>query len=165
AITHQAAVMVAGQTSDRFTWFDADCKQRTVALAQAGYLRQATYDAAGTLRTVTGTGSNGWNGWGYVVLHYNGGAATSQGSSAMHRTVLDGRHHAIHEFKLRLSPGGAVDATIHWLVATGRTHPIYSITLDSTPAGANAVSADTRSPYGDLDWDATGNDQVEGVGW
>lgn len=162
----------AGTASRRFSFYDARCKLRTAAIASTttgGYLRELTYDNAGATRTCTGTGSNGWDGWGYVVSHYgNGGSAsTSNGTTTTQRAVLAGRHHAIQEVKVRVNPGGAVDATIHWLFATGRTHPLYSLTLDATPAGIDAVKADSRAPYGDMSWDGIANNSgtVDGVGW
>jgi hypothetical protein len=68
---------------------------------------------------------------------------------------------------MRVSPGGSVDVTIHWLFATGRSHPVFAITFDATPAGQNAVNADTRAPYGNLNFDGVsdGSGDVAGVGW
>ncbi len=160
---------VATTPSDRFAWSDGDCQRRSAAFARTGgYLRQVTYPVGGQQRVVTGTGSNGWNGWGYVVMHYGNTAATSRGATPTLTDVLAGPHHAIYQEKLRLMAGGPVDVTIHWLIATGRSHPIFSITMDTMAAGADVVNADSRSPYGDLDWDgvgAVGDDEVEGVGW
>lgn len=162
--------IAAGTASKRFSFFDARCKLRTAAIASdatGGYLRELTYDAGGTKRTCTGSGANGWNGWGYVVSHYAGNASTSNGATTTQRAVLAGRHHAIQEVKVRVNPGGAVDATIHWLLSTGRSHVVYSLTLDATPAGANAVNADSRAPYGDMTWDGITDNSgtVDGVGW
>ncbi len=160
----------AGTASKRFSFYDARCKLRTAAIASTttgGYLRELTYDNGGATRTCTGTGSNGWNGWGYVVSHYAGSASTSNGATTTQRAVLAGRHHAIQEVKVRVTPGGPVDATIHWLFATGRAHPLYSLTLDATPAGSNVVTADSRAPYGDMSFDGIANNSgtVDGVGW
>src|SRR5258707_516039 len=81
-----------------------------------------------------GTNVNGWNGWGYVVNHYASSAGTSRGHPGTFRTVFAGAHHAIHEFKVRMNPGGPLDATVHWFFASGRSYPVYFITLDATAA-------------------------------
>jgi hypothetical protein len=159
---------VDGYVSDRFTFHDAECKPRSAALVRTdardpggsygGFLRRYTCGS----RTIDGTGANGWKGWGYVVMHYANTAATSRGTAGTYKTVLAGKHHAIHELKVRLRPGGNADVTMHWLLATGRSHPLLGITMDSSPAGADAFSADTRTPYGDMAWDVVHGD-VEGI--
>jgi len=174
----EGAFNLGGYSCDRFTWSDAGCRPRTAALvknnaadpggSRGGYLRQITYEAGGKTRTVSGSGSNGWNGWGYIVNHYGSTAATSRnGSGGTLRTVLSGTHHAIHEFKVRVSPGGPVDTTIHWYFATGRSNPVYAITFDATPAGPDAVKADSRAPYGDMLFDGKSDNsgEVSGIGW
>jgi len=175
AIAVDAARNVDGYTSDVYTFHDARCSPRGAALvrnnaadpggSRGGVLRQYTYKSGATTRTCNGTGVNGWNGFGYVVDHYASTAAESLNTAGTFRTVLSGKHHAIHEFKVRVSPGGPVDATIQWFFATGRSHPIFAITLDSTPAGANTVKADSRAPYGDFAWDSNPAGDVSGIGW
>ncbi len=175
-IAIDAAKSVDGYTSDVFSYYDGRCNLRSAALvrndavdpggSRGGFLRQMTYEAGGAKRSCNGTGANGWNGFGYVVSHFGagGGDSDTQSIGGTHRTVFAGKHHAIHEFRARISPGGPVDVTIHWFFATGLSHPIYSITYDATPAGANVVMADTRSPYGDMTWDGKADGNVEGVG-
>ena len=175
ALAVAASQKVDGYNSDVFSYYDATCTLRTAALvhndaadpggSKGGFLRQLTYTTGSKLRTIKGTGINGWNGFGYVVDHYASSDANSQGTGGTTKTVFAGRHHAIEEFKLRVSPGGNVDVTMHWMFATGRSHPLLAITLDATPAGSNKVSADTRTPYGDMAWDENANAAVEGVGW
>jgi hypothetical protein len=130
-----------------------------------GYLRRLTYEVAGTKRTCTGTGANGWNGFGYIIDHYASTASETQQTQGKARVVLAGKHHAIHEYTWAISPGGNVNVTAHWIFATGRDHPLFSITFDATPAGSNGVNADTRAPYGDLGWDEDTKGEVSGVGW
>ena len=174
----EGAFNLGGYACDRFTWSDAGCKTRTASLvknsaadpggSRGGYLRQITYEANGQPRTVNGSGANGWNGWGYIVNHYASTASTSRtASGGSLRTLLAGAHHAIHEFKVRVNPGAAVDTTVHWYFATGRSHPIYAITFDATPAGADKVQADTRAPYGDMIFDGGSDNRgdVSGIGW
>lgn len=173
AQTLDANVSVGGYMSDRYGWSDGACLRRTAALvrnnaadpggSRGGYLRELTLTVNGASRTARGTGSNGWNGWGYVVNHYGSSADTSRGRTGTFRTVLAGAHHAIHEFKVNMSPGGPVAATIHWFFATGRSEPVYGITFD-VGATANAVSADTRAPYGDLAFEGTAG-PIAGIGW
>ncbi|MCC6808149.1 MAG: hypothetical protein IT381_12055 [Deltaproteobacteria bacterium] len=163
---------------DRYVWFDAFGTRRTIALVKndqpdpfgtnGGYLREATYLMPdGSERLTRGTGESGWNGFGYVVNHFRGQSDNSRSKLGATRVVFAGRHHAIHEFKVQMQPGGAVDTTIHWLVATGKSHPIYSITFDSSPAGDNVVLADARAPYGDYAFEgvAAGTGALSGLGW
>ena len=60
---------------------------------------------------------------------------------------------------------GPVDTTIDWLFATGRDHPLWAVTFDASPSPADSIEADTRAPYGDLQWDGGANADVDGVGW
>jgi hypothetical protein len=164
--------------SNQFTWYDSAGKPRTAALVKndrtdplgrkGGYLRQYTYSLGATTRVVNGTDVNGHPGFGFTTNHFgaNGSSATlSDYYQGTYRAVLRGRHHAIHEFKWRLPIGAPVDVTVQWFFATGRDHPLWSVTFDSSPAGANVVNADTRAPYGDLQWDGGMNSDVAGVGW
>ena len=54
---------------------------------------------------------------------------------------------------------------VQWFFATGRDHPIYAITFDLTGVADGAVLADSRVPYGDVQWDGGGGTPVSGVGW
>jgi hypothetical protein len=171
---HEAAVSIGGYNTDRYTWSDGACAHRSAALVRndasdpggshGGYLRQLVWSRNGTDVTATGTGANGWNGWGYVVNHYASTSDSSMGRTGTYRTVLAGAHHAIHEFKVRVQPGGPVDATLRWFFATGRTNPVVSVSYDVTPAGPNAVAADTRAPYGDLAFEGSSG-AIGGVEW
>ena len=166
---------LAGAKGELVAWSDADCRPRTTSLVRndaadpfgshGGYARAFTYVADGKTRSCEGSGGNGWAGFGYIVNHYGNGASQTQGVSGKYRTVLAGANHAVHEFTWRVNAGGPVDVTVHWSFATGRSHPLYSITYDATPAGADAVKADTRSPYGDVKFDDGKNGPIDGVGW
>lgn len=179
AIGVEVGANVDGYRSDLFSWSDAECGRRSAALVQndrvdpggsrGGFLRALTYDVGGSTRTVTGTGAQGWHGWGYVVNHYVNAAGEqdadlSRSRTGTFRTLLSGPHHAVHEFKLRMMPGGPVDVTVHWTFATGRSEPVYAVTYDATPAGADVVRADTRAPYGDLAFEGIAG-PIGGIGW
>ena len=168
---------VDGFASSQFTWHDSQRQPRTVALVKndrldptnhwGGFLRQLTYNLGETTRVVNGSSST-HPGFGYTVNHYpasGSSAALSYSYKGTYNAVLRGRHHAIHEFKWRLYMGASVDATVHWFFATGRDHPLWSVTFDSSPAGQDVIEADTRAPYGDLQWDGGANSEVAGVGW
>jgi hypothetical protein len=174
-IAVDSTTKVDNSGADTYAWFDAQCHPRTAALLRndavdglggaGGYLRKLTYEFAGQRRSCTGTGANGWNGFGYPVNHYGNTVANTQQTQGQYAVVFAGRHHAIHQFKWRLNPGGPVDVTAQWIFATGRDHPLFSVTYDASPAGANVVFADTRTPYGDLGWDNDAKGPVSGVGW
>ncbi len=161
----------AGFNADVFGWHDRDCRARVARLARpspsqaGGYLYDLAFHADGARRLARGTNAGGWNGWGFVVLHYAQTAATTQGlPPTFSGTVLAGRHHALHRFRWRLSAGGPVDATVDWLFVTGRDEPLFAVTLDSSPAGADVVKADSRAPYGDLAFEGEPGD-IGGLGW
>ena len=174
----EAGVSVDGFLSDRFTWQDVDCKPRSAAMVRndgadptghfGGYLRQIVYTTGGETRTINGS-SDTHPGWGYTVNHFGNGGSSSSSSrdtQGTWSTLLAGRHHAIHEYHwFHPIDGHDVEITIQWLFATGRDHPLWAITFDTSAAGANAVNADTRAPYGDLQWDGGANADVAGVGW
>jgi hypothetical protein len=172
------ATVTAGYAGDEFHWSDATGAPRTATLVRndasdpfgtsGGFLREASYVMPnGDVRHMQGTGSNGWAGYGYVVNHYDGTVDSSKEHSGSYRTAFLGRHHAMHEFKLRISPGAPVDVTIQWFFATGRSHPVYAITYDTHPAMGAPLHADSRAPYGDFGFDGTpgGTGEVSGLGW
>ncbi len=120
----------------------------------------------GTTRVCDGA-SEVHPGWGYTVNHYGGTSRSSREAPGTFRTVLAGRHHALHEYRWTLDFGSSrlVQATVHWFFATGRDHPVWAITFDSSQIAANALQADSRAPYGDLLYDGNANAEVSGVGW
>jgi hypothetical protein len=177
ALVVQAGAKVEGTSADTFTWYDDRCLPRTASLLRndaadafgehGGYLRALSYQAAGKTRAIKGSGANGWQGFGYIVSHFgsSGDDADTMSVGGTYRTVLAGRHHAIHEFKWDISPGGLVHVTVHWMFSTGRAHPLFAITLDSSATKAGTVQADSRSPYGDLSWDNGAQGDISGDGW
>ncbi len=172
-MTLEADINLSNYRVDRYGWFDSDCRKRTAALvrnsstdpggSKGGYLRELTWSSATKSITSKGTNSSGWNGWGYVVNHYAGSAALSQNVAGTFRTILSGTHHSVHEFKLQMSMGGPVGITVWWSFSTGRSAPVYAITFDVT-AAVNAVTADTRAPYGTLAFEGTPG-EIGGIGW
>jgi hypothetical protein len=158
-------VQVAKMATDRFTFSDAACLPRTAAMAQdhRGFLRQYTYTYdSGKVRTATGTGVNGWDGWGFIINHgLEGGGANSSSAPTI---VFTGDHHAIYEYK---STVNGVVVTRRWFFASGRDNPLFAVTFDAT-ARQPGINADTRTPYGDIAWDGDEyfpNTVVSGVGW
>lgn len=171
----EPGVSVDGFVSDVFTWRDARCLPRSAAMVRndvrdpagsyGGYLRRYTYEAGGVTRTCDGSSAR-HPGFGYTVNHYGDTASSSRQASGTWRTVFAGRHHAVHEYTVdQRIDGQTVRVTIQWSFATGRDHPLWAITYDLTGVPADAVRADTRSPYGDLQWDGGADADVSGVGW
>ncbi len=167
-------VSVDGFQSNTFAWDDRSGATRTAALVKndrvdpkghhGGYARQFTYMMDTVKRTVNGA-IDEHPGFGFVVNHYGSSGTSSHGVTGTYQALLRGRHHAIHQYKWRMNAGGAMDVTVQWFFATGRDHPIYAITYDCSPAGRNVINADTRSPYGDMNWDGGAGSNVAGVGW
>lgn len=163
---------------DSVYWSDDKGLLRSVSLVRnevtdpfgssGGYIRQMSHvHPSGETRSITGTGVNGWNGWGYVVLHYRGAVDNSKDNLGSHRVVFAGKHHTIIEYKTQMFPAGPVATTLHYVFATGRAHPLYALTLDTREAGNEAVRADTRAPYGDMNFDGQADNigVVSGLGW
>ena len=166
--------------SDVYRWLDGQRQQRTAVLTRntlldpggsyGGMLRQFRFHMGSQERVATGTGASGlWNGWGYVVSHYGDTVAYTASVAGSWRQVFVGRHHALHEFSWSLPINGTpVKVTVQWFFATGRDHPLYAVTFDTSAAGPGglSVSADSRTPYGDIAWDGDGtNAWVDGVKW
>jgi hypothetical protein len=171
----QAGTKVEGTAADTFGWYDDQCLPRTASLFRndatdafgehGGYLRSLSYQVAAKTRRIKGSGVGGWQGFGYIVSHHDKTAANTQGIGGKYTTILAGKHHAIHEFQWDIAAPGPVHVTVDWMFATGRAHPLYAITLDSSAMPVGAVSADSRSPYGDLAWDNGAMGDVSGDGW
>ncbi|MBI1357571.1 MAG: hypothetical protein GC160_24790 [Acidobacteria bacterium] len=94
--------------------------------------------------------------------------------------VFAGRHHAIHQFTLNYPRWGLdpdfgaprrydMPVTVQWVFATGRDHPLWTVTFDLSQAPADAVEADFRAPYGNMNFDGTPSGQwgdvIGGVAW
>lgn len=166
--------------SDVYRWLDEGRQQRTAVLTRntgpdpggsyGGMLRQFRFSLGSTERVTTGTGASGlWNGWGYVVSHYGSTVAYTANVAGTWRQVFVGRYHALHEFSWNLPINGLpVKVTVQWFFATGKDHPVYAVTFDTSAAGSDGlgVSADSRTPYGDVAWDGDGTQAwVDGVKW
>ena len=169
-----------GYDSDSYRWLDSHKQPRTAVLTRnesldpggtyGGMLRQLRFFAGPQERVATGTGASGkWNGWGYVVNHYDKTLVRSADRPGRYRQVFAGPHHALHEYTWELPiREEQVKVTVQWLFATGRDHPLYAITFDSSAAGPAGLSAsvDSRAPYGDIAWDGDGTlAEVDGVKW
>ena len=174
-LTIDAGVDVGGYHSDRYTWHDARCEPRSAALVHndvrdpsghfGGLARELTYRVGDDVRTCTGS-LDDHPGFGEVVNHFADAASVSSSFAGTYRTLLAGPHHALHEYRWRYPiDGHDVTVIVQWFFATGRDHPIYAITFDLTGVVDGAVLADSRAPYGDVQWDGGGGTPVSGVGW
>ncbi len=171
----ERGVNLDGFMSDVYTWLDASGRPRSAAMARndardptgnyGGGLRRLVYEVGGQTRVATAA-SDRYPCFGYAVSHYTGGAALTGHVAGDHRVLFEGAHHAVHEYRWRVFIGsGNVDITIWWVFASGRDDPLYAITYDARPAGENVVHADSRAPYGELEFDDGQNLDVDGVGW
>lgn len=181
-----ARVVASGQSADEYSWVDADGRARSAAFVddnyRGGYIRRITYQLAdGSVREASGgvDPSTGYQGFGYLVSHYdtgsNSGASSSDSRDAAGHgaTLWQGKHHLVRSYTVDLHPRGykngvvgTVHATVHWLIATGRSSMLFSLTLDSSDNAADAILADSRAPYGAIGWDgAAGKDSLAGVAW
>ena len=166
---------VSGYVSEVVTWLDSRCRPRTAALVQndvrdpsghyGGLVRRFTYDVAGTTRTAESDNSD-HPGFGEVTTHFGSTATISSSRAGTFQTLLAGPHHVLHEYRWRYAiDGHDVSVVVQWFFATGRDHPVYAITYDLTGTPDRTVNADSRAPYGDVQWDGGGHTPVSGVGW
>lgn len=154
---------------------------------RGGALREFRYqmpDDSTRIANVTNYGNGGQGGFGYVVSHSawqsNGGGCNGDdsplgyGTPGTFQRVFEGRHHAIFRFTQNYprhcsaAPGGAtssVPVTIDWTFSTGRDNPLWSITYDMSALPANYLFDDSRAPYGELNIDGAGANDISGVGW
>ncbi len=180
-LSHAPAQSVSGFAADEYVWFDAACRRRSAALVKndrmdpagkwGGYARRFTYeisdgDLEGVARSCESSHPD-HPGFGYAVNHLaSGGSVSSRKNRGTYEVLLAGRHHALHAYRWTYAIGGqTLGVTVHWLFATGRSHPVWSVTFDTSRAADGAVNADSRAPYGDIDWDGGAKAEVSGVGW
>ena len=164
--TATGALSLTAVTSDNglparsVQWRDVAGKPRTAVMVDqrpqgAGYLRQLTYQVAGVDRVCRGTGADGYHqGDGYVQNHTGyGGDSSSHNTPGTTSVLLAGRHHAIISYDMPgyTISGQAVPTRVQWFFANGRSHPIFAISQDARALAGN-LAADSRSPYGDVDY-------------
>ncbi len=157
--------------------------------SQGGALREFRYQMPDTTTRVAGVtnyGNGGYGGFGYVVSHRgestNGlppGVDDSPLGFAFagsFQRVFEGRHHAIfrftqmyprHSSQAAVPPNTTyfVPVTIDWIFSTGRDNPVWAVTWDLSGVPANSLNDDTRAPYGELNIDGIGFQDIDGVGW
>lgn len=159
--------------------------------SRGGALRRFDYRLPGGASRSAGPttyGNGGHAGFGYAVAHSNwpsnGGACIGNDSplggriSGSFERVWEGRHHAIFRFRqdyprncAQAAPAQSIPLpiTIDWLFATGRDHPLWSITYDMAVPGkeiaAGTLLDDSRAPYGELNIDGVGAENLSGVAW
>jgi hypothetical protein len=137
-----------------------------------GYAHEFTYLKAGLPQVNTGT-TNDHPGTGVLVNHFTWANGTYDSTSSLDapgarstQVLLEGPHHALYALKfLYQIKDCSIASTIHWFFATGQDHPRWAVTQDSTTAAANCLSADTRGPYGDIDFDGNKGTNTAGVAW
>ena len=173
-------VALDGFRATRYAWRDGVCRSRSAFMVRndvkdptgqfGGYLRRYTSEVDGRARGCDGSTEH-HPGFGFTINHYldasnNDTSNSSKEFAGTYRTVLAGRHHALHEYQWTLNLGGhPVKTTIHWLFATGKDHPLWAITFDTSQIAPNKLNADTRAPYGDLLYDGNANAEIAGVMW
>jgi hypothetical protein len=154
--------------------------------AQGGSLRQFQYQLAnGSTRTATVTtyGNAGYEGFGYVVSHSTAGNCVGDDSPlggfipGTWTRIFEGRHHAIFRFQQNYPRNCTTDnsgthtipVTIDWVFSTGRDNPLWAITYNiagASPAlAANIIFDDSRAPYGELNIDGEGFQDIDGTAW
>lgn len=170
-----------GFTGHLISWIDETNKMREAFLVDnekkdpygfyGGYLRRFSYTYQGKVKKCLGS-SRVHPGFGYTVNHYKspGGSGGDSVSSRMYpgrsNTIFHGKHHYIQEFYWQIPiRGKKINTRVQWFFADGLSHPIFRISYDMRHLKANSILADSRSPYGDLQYDGGEGGFVEQIGW
>jgi len=168
-------------TCDLIQWTDKDGRPRRVWLANAtlqpffdapngGYIHRYEWQAPSGLRRCENSGGT-TGGWGFLVNHaawthraWINSKQDGYGSAA--RLVPIGEHHAVWEYRSRLGTSGLstnpyVDSTVHYVFKDGDDQFQYAVTFDASAIPAwsavpGLLGADSRSPYGSINWDGDG---------
>lgn len=155
-----------GYPAHKVQWTDSTGQPRSAIMVDQsasgpGYLYQLTYQYNGSNRVCAGTGITGYPGDGFVENHNTEGSDNNSLDDATPGTtviVLQGNSHAIIEYSMPTYQvlGSTIPTTIHWFFADGRSHPIFAISQDARATSGN-LGADTRSPYGSINFDGSAN--------
>ncbi|MCY7386555.1 MAG: Ig-like domain repeat protein [Burkholderiales bacterium] len=161
---------------------------------KGGFLNQFVYRLPNNSARTVNPSSPGTGGFGYIVSHLQDAALANNNNeddsplgppqpdnlNGATQTVFAGRHHALHTYTLNYPRWGrnammistkySMPVTVGWVFATGRNYPLWTVTFDMSQIPPNAVSADTRAPYGNMNFDGAVNefgdgDVIGGVGW
>jgi len=124
-----------------------------------GYLYSLTYQYNGDSRVCAGTGITGYPGDGFVENHNTQGSDNNSLDDSTPGTttlLLNGNSHLIIQYSMPTYQvlGETIPTTICWLFADGRSNPIFALSQDARATAGN-LGADTRSPYGSLNFDGT----------
>jgi hypothetical protein len=194
ALQIEHGVTVSSMLSDRFTWTDSAGKPRVAALAhndtgagpggvRGGALREFQYrmpDNSTRTAGVTNYGNGGNAGFGYVVSHASNSSCIGDDSplggyfAGTWQRVFEGRHHAVFRFTQNYPRNCSttlpvvartVPVTIDWVFSTGRDNPLWAVTWDLSGVPVNTFWDDSRAPYGELNIDGTGAEDISGVAW
>ena len=159
--------------------------------ARGGALREFRYqlpNGSTRVASITTYGNGGYAGFGYVVSHASRSTCVGDDSplggftAGTFERVFEGRHHAIFRFHLNYprncgTTGGlarTMPVTIDWMFTTGHDHPLWAVTYDVDQATAVAGGAiapantfydDSRAPYGELNIDGEGFEDLDGTAW
>ncbi len=159
--------------------------------ARGGALREFRYqlpNGSTRIASVTTYGNGGYAGFGYVVSHASRSTCVGDDSplggftAGTFERIFEGRHHAIFRFHLNYprncgTTGGlarTMPVTIDWMFTTGHDHPLWAVTYDVDQAAAVAGGAiapantfydDSRAPYGELNIDGEGFEDIDGTAW
>jgi hypothetical protein len=173
ALTVTAVTSGNGYPAHQVQWTDSTGQPRSAVMVDQsasgpGYLYQLTYQVNGSPLVCAGTGITGYPGDGFVENHNTEGSDNNSlddstpGTTAI---VLSGSNHAIIAYSMPTYQilSVTIPTTIYWFFADGRSHPIFAISQDArTNAAAGNLGADTRSPYGSLNFD--GGDGSSDIG-
>lgn len=192
ALVLNSNVNVNGLNAEKFTWFDNEVKTRTISLVRndqpgtkGGFMEQFSYVLPDNSTRIINANASGVRGFGFIVSHLkestlatnNGDDDSPIGSNMSNawRVVWRGSNHALLEYTLNYPRWGKnaagvatkynMPVTIHWLIQNGKRYPLWSVTMDLTAAPNNAVEADSRAPYGEMEFSGNANDLVDGVAW
>lgn len=171
-------VFVEGAACDWMAWGDASGRERVLTVVRqkdrenfwGGYVPFLRYIAGDTLRDCRSIGGGALGGFGHLVFHGTGAPGWVNSKENAERVqcapLFVGRQHAFYRAAIDVAtPNGPLVCTVDYVVRQGRNDFGYALTVES--GSTTNLIADTRSPYGEFDWEGNGvyAEAISGLGW
>lgn len=176
-IKNESVSLPIGVTANRISWYDSENRQRHVDISDitkrdyngnfGGCVYSYVYKKQDGSTVSSTCSDTGHPCFGLFVNHYSGGSDDSAQHKGLYsRIEFIGPHHAIFSSKTAYPIGSVpVTSTAKTFFANGRDHMVTAYTQCSSGNSKRDLNADTRSPYGNLDYGGSSTAPVTNIGW
>ena len=164
-------------TANRISWYDSENRQRHADISDitaqdsnknfGGCVYSYVYQNPDGSTVSSHCTDTNHPCFGLFVNHYQGGNEDSAYHKGLYsRIEFMGPHHAIFSSKTAYPINGvSVTSTAKTFFANGRDHMTTAYTQCSSGNNAGDLNADTRSPYGNLDYGGSSTVPVSNIEW